>query len=202
MDKLMTGGKLARLLGVAPETVVAWADAGKIPSTRPASWRRYDLDAVCLALGIDPKAIGTDGGEPAPPLGGRAATAKPEPTKKKPGVERRGRKPDPDREQFNQTLHSVMHGDLHIGDLAACMTILTGLTYNEIRSRIDTVEYEYSDDEKASRADELASNDLKTLIPRYSKSTDPEVQAWVASIRRPANPTAKSKNCKPDILQI
>lgn len=48
-DKLLTPGEVARLFGVDPKTVTAWARSGKIPSIKtPGGHRRYrqsDVDA-------------------------------------------------------------------------------------------------------------------------------------------------------------
>ncbi|NGO70436.1 TOBE domain-containing protein [Streptomyces boncukensis] len=59
-------GRAARLLGVSPDTVRRWADAGRLPTHRDAGGKRQiagaDLAAFATALAADPS--GDDGGEP------------------------------------------------------------------------------------------------------------------------------------------
>lgn len=59
-------GRAARLLGVSPDTVRRWADAGRLPTTRDQAGKRLidgvDLAAFAVALAADPGE--EDGGEP------------------------------------------------------------------------------------------------------------------------------------------
>lgn len=58
-------GRAARLLGVSPDTVRRWADAGRLPTRRDDAGKRQiegtDLAAFAAALAADP---GDEGDEP------------------------------------------------------------------------------------------------------------------------------------------
>jgi molybdopterin-binding protein len=58
-------GRAARLLGVSPDTVRRWADAGRLPTHRDAAGKRHiagaDLAAFAAALAAEPD---RDGDEP------------------------------------------------------------------------------------------------------------------------------------------
>ncbi|WP_344527134.1 helix-turn-helix transcriptional regulator [Streptomyces albiaxialis] len=60
-------GRAARLLGVSPDTVRRWADAGKLPTHRDSGGKRLiagtDLAAFATALAADSGAA-DEGGEP------------------------------------------------------------------------------------------------------------------------------------------
>ncbi|MFX4291277.1 TOBE domain-containing protein [Streptomyces bohaiensis] len=61
-----TIGRAARLLGVSPDTVRRWADAGRLPTTRDPAGKRLidgvDLAAFAVLLASDPGE--EDGAEP------------------------------------------------------------------------------------------------------------------------------------------
>ncbi|MEV1010309.1 helix-turn-helix transcriptional regulator [Streptomyces sp. NPDC049881] len=60
-------GPAARLLGVSPDTVRRWADAGRLPTRRDEAGRRLidgtDLAAFAVALAADGAGEGGDAGE-------------------------------------------------------------------------------------------------------------------------------------------
>ncbi|NJP68263.1 TOBE domain-containing protein [Streptomyces spiramenti] len=60
-------GRAARLLGVSPDTVRRWADAGRVPTTRDPAGKRLidgtDLAAFAVSLAADPGEAG-EGSEP------------------------------------------------------------------------------------------------------------------------------------------
>ena len=70
-----TIGRAARLLGVSPDTVRRWADAGRLPTHRDGGGRRLidgpDLAAFATALAAD--AGGSGDAEPAPYTSARNA---------------------------------------------------------------------------------------------------------------------------------
>jgi molybdopterin-binding protein len=61
-------GRAARLLGVSPDTVRRWCDAGRLPTTRDAAGKRRidgaDLAAFAVALAADDEVGEDDGGGP------------------------------------------------------------------------------------------------------------------------------------------
>ncbi|GAA3141884.1 helix-turn-helix transcriptional regulator [Streptomyces rameus] len=59
-------GQAARLLGVSPETVRRWADAGRLPMGRDGSGNRV-IDGVGLARFVRARAAGSAGGGAAGP---------------------------------------------------------------------------------------------------------------------------------------
>lgn len=61
-------GRAARLLGVSPDTVRRWTDAGRLPTRRDDAGRRLiegaDLAAFAVALSQDSGQDGAEGDEP------------------------------------------------------------------------------------------------------------------------------------------
>jgi hypothetical protein len=97
-----------------------------------------------------------------------------------------GRPIDPTARRFNAVLRKLIQDDdLDVGNAATLLAEVTGLDYAEIRRRVDEVEHTYGANEKTG-ADELAinTNDRKYLVSAYSKSKDPDVRAWLESIKR------------------
>lgn len=176
--------EVAEALGISYEYARKLAIRGVIPSDRVGCHRRYDLDAVRATV---------DACEAARKAISRAARVRLESSRQpRPAArtESRGRKVSKDRNWFNTCLYHIARENLNIGDVCAQLSTLTGLPYIDIRNRVDNVEYTYSDEEKNGREDgRLSSGELKTLIGRYNRSKDPEIQAWIASIRAKPSPT-------------
>lgn len=101
---------------------------------------------------------------------------------KPPRIERRGRKPDPEARIFNRSVHALMRQPLDLGGIIHHLTIVTGLAAAEIRARVDRARWDDTPDEPETP--KLDSSERKYLGRLYAGSKDPDVIAWMASVKR------------------
>lgn len=93
--------------------------------------------------------------------------------------ERRGRKVDPESRRFNQALHRIVRGKYDIGGITHELSVITGLTPECIRSRVDTIEYE---PEPLEAEVCWTADDRKYFGKRYGRLQDPEVREFLQGL--------------------
>lgn len=98
--------------------------------------------------------------------------------------ERRGRTPlnaDPESRRYNQALHRIVRGKYDIGGVCHELSVITGLSPETIRARVNTVEWE-APPEPLEPGTGMTSDDLKYFNARYGRSADPTVREFLQGI--------------------
>lgn len=93
---------------------------------------------------------------------------------------RRSRLPvDPETRRYNEALWRLVRADYDIGGVCHELAVITGLSAETIRSRVDAIEYEPAPLEPAVC---LTSADLKYLGKRCKNHKDPVVREFFQGI--------------------
>jgi hypothetical protein len=96
-----------------------------------------------------------------------------------PAPVRRGHPVDPEARRYNEALWRLVRGDYDIGGVCHELAIITGLSPETIRGRVDSIEYEPAPLEPGTG---LTSADMKYLGKHYKNSRDPEVREFFQGI--------------------
>lgn len=95
--------------------------------------------------------------------------------------ERRGRRADPESRRFNQALHRIIRGKYDVGGVCHELSVITGLSPEAIRSRVDSIEWD-SPPEQLDPETCWTSDDRKYFGKMYGKIGDPEVREFLQGL--------------------
>lgn len=101
-----------------------------------------------------------------------------------PLAERRGRKSlnaDPESRRYNQALHRLVRGKYDIGGVCHELSVITGLSPEAIRSRVNEVEYD-APPEPLEPGTGMTGDDLKYFNARYGRIDNPEVREFLQKL--------------------